>query len=214
MEKQVTTLESATRKLVKAHKPGDTASHMAAFQLHAAAQKIHGNLPDQDSKASKLLGRTYPNQVRRLGWIIDETQLILDEVRVENTRREAQNVYLEAGRTETRGQGGALTKLSVRSAFDKDVAPPASNPRLLAHLGQHGYATYEEAFDDAEAQLNANPRSDAVSQLRGLQPERFGHEEKTRRRAAGRALGLSAAELAAVQTFTAAGLSVYQPGHG
>jgi hypothetical protein len=201
LETQVSTLEAATRKLVKAHQPGDNASHMAAFRVQGAAQRIRGNLPDQNSKASKLLGRTYPNQVRKLTWIVDETQLILDEVRVENTRREAQTVYAEAGRADS-SQPGALTKLSARSHFAESLDRPAPNAEVLARLRDNGFATYEEAFEDALAKEAANPRSDAEGALRRLQPQLFTYTERSRSRASAQTMGLSAAELAAIQTYS------------
>jgi hypothetical protein len=198
---QVTTLEAATKKLVGAHQPGDGASHTAAFRVHSAAERIRANLPDQDSKASKLLGRTYPDQVRKLKWIVDETQLILDEVRVENTRRQAQNIYLEGGRAPA-NQPGALTKLTGRAHFEQSLDRPAPNAEVLAHLQQHGFGTYEEAFEDALATHAADPRSDAEGALRRLHPELFTHAERSRSRASAQTLGLSAAELAAIQTYS------------
>lgn len=207
LNKQIATLESSTSKLVKAHQTGDTMGHKAAFEVQGAAQRILRNLPDQDAKASKVLGRTYPDQVRRLQRIIDETQLILDEVRVESTRRQAQNAYLQAGRTGARGQQGALTKLTAgsRRAFDDAPDRPAPNDAVKDYLKQHKFATYEDAFDDALAKsARPEPNADrAEANLSGLQPELFHYTERSRSRAAARTMGLSAAELAAIQTFSA-----------
>ena len=201
LDTQVSTLEAATRKLVKAHQPGDTASHMAAFQVNAAAQRIRGNLPDQNSKASKLLGRTYPDQVRKLRWIVGETQLILDEVRVANTRREAQNVYLEAGRADA-SQPGALTKLGGRNQFNASSDGPAPNAEVLAILKAKGFATYGEALEDAFAKSAVDPRAEDEGNLKRAQPELFTHAERSRSRASAQTMGLSAAELAAIQTYS------------
>ena len=203
LQKQVSTLESATTKLIKGHQPGDGAGQRAALELQRAAERIRKNLPDQDSKASKLLGRTYPEQVRRLRWIVDETQLILDEVRVENTRREAQNIYLDAGRPDTKGKKGALENLTVRNVFDRAAAPPAPNPAVARYLKEHGFSSYENAFEDALAQTASDPRSSPEDHLRGLQPELFLHTERSRSRASAVSMGLSAAELAAIQTYSA-----------
>lgn len=192
LEKQISMLESATSKLVKAHHPGDTMSHKAAFEVQGAAQRITRNL-----------GRTYPDHAKRLGRIIDETQLILDEIRVENTRRQAQNVYHEAGRTDTRGQQGALTKLTVRDVFDKARDQPAPNAEVVGFLKERGFATYEQAFDDALAKSATDSRMEAERHLARLQPELFGHTERSRSRAAAQTMGLSPAELAAIQTFSA-----------
>jgi hypothetical protein len=201
--KQVSTLESATSKLVKAHQPGDTASHMAAFQVQGAAQRILKNLPDQNSKASKVLGgRTYPDQVKRLERVIVETQWILDEVRVENTRRQAQNVYLAAGRTDTRGKQGALTNLTNRSLFDKAPDQPAPNAAVVKFLEENHYGTYEEAFDAVLQRQKENPKGRAEADFKNLQEELYTHTERSRSRAAARTMGLSAAELAAIQTYT------------
>lgn len=203
LKDQVNKLESATTKLVKAHQPGDAASQRAAFEVHRAATRILGNLPDQESKASKLLGRTYPEEVRRLRRIIDDSQLILDEVRVANTRRQAQDIYREAGRSDTRGQAGALTKLTVRSVFDTNLAQPALKPEVVAYLRENGFSRYDEAFEAALAKTAANPRSEDEQKLARLQPELFQYAERARSRAAASRLGLSPAELAAIQTYSA-----------
>lgn len=202
LEKQISTLEAATTKLAKAHEPGDGAGHRAALEVQRAAERIHKNLPDQDSKASKLLGRTYPEQIRRLRRIIDETQLILDEVRVENTRRDAQNVYLEAGRTATKGQKGAFENLSVRRVFDQAGAAPVPNAKVVAYLAEHGFKSYEEAWEHATEEQRSNPKSTAESGLHALQPELFTYTERSRSRATARSMGLSAAELAAIQVYS------------
>lgn len=203
LDKQVSTLASVTRKLVSAHQKGDQAGQKAASEVHTAAQHILGNLPDQKSKASKLLGRTYPEQVRQLKWVINETQLILDEVRVENTRGEAQDIYMAAGRPETKGQQGALTKLTARSIFETKRDQPAPNAEVLAYLKEHGFAHYEQAFDDVLAKSAADPRSQDERKLHGLQPELFSYTERSRSRAAAQRMGLSVAELAAIQVYSA-----------
>jgi hypothetical protein len=214
LDTQVSRLESMSAKLVKAHQPGDTASHHAALQVNAAAKRILGNLPDQESKASKLLGRTYPVQVKRLERIMDDTQLILDEARVANTRREAQNIYLEAGRSAAAGQPGALTavtKTASTLAFDPAKAGPAPNAAVAAFLQTNGFASYEQAFEDAVAKKSADPRSPAEGELAGLQPELFKHTERSRSRTAAQSMGLSAAELAAIQTYTAGDYQYINP---
>jgi hypothetical protein len=200
LEKQVSTLEAATRKLIKDHKPGDTAGHTAALQVHAAAERIRGNLPDQSSKASNLLGRTYPDQVRKLRWISDETQLILDEVRVADTRKQAGDIYLKGGRDDA-SQPGALTKLTGRSQFKENLQQPAPNAAVLAHLKAKGFASYEKAFENVLATSASDPRAEGA--LKQLQPELFSYTEKSRSRATAQALGLSPAELAAIQTYSA-----------
>jgi hypothetical protein len=202
LEKQISTLEAATAKLVKAHRHGDTMSHKAAFEVQRAAQRISRNLPDQDSKASKVLGRMYPDQVRRLGRISDETQLILDEIRVQNTRSQAQAIYHEAGRTGSRGQQGALTKLTDRRAFDKAPDRPAPNEQVVAFLAKSTFQSYEEAFEDALAKSTVDPRMEAEENLRRLQPALFTYTERSRSRAAADTMGLSPAELAAIQTYS------------
>jgi hypothetical protein len=78
---------------------------MAAFQMKRAAERILGNLPARGSDAAKQLGSTYPAEVRRLQWVIDETGLIYDEVRVEQAKMGAENIYLEMGAT-PEDQGG------------------------------------------------------------------------------------------------------------
>lgn len=202
LEKQVSTLEAATTKLIRAHQSGDGAGHRAALEVQRAADRIRQNLPDQGSKASKVLGRTYPEQVRRLRWISDETQLILDEVRVENTRREAQNIYTEAGRTATKGQTGALRNLTARSIFDEPGAAPPPNAKVVAYLAEHGFRSYEEAWEHAAEDQRSNPKSTAESSLRTLQPDLFTFTERARSRATARSMGLSAAELRAIQVYS------------
>jgi hypothetical protein len=203
LEKQISNLESMMGKLSKAHQPGDSAGQRAASQVQAAANRILGNLPDQDSKASKVLGRTYPAQVRRLRRVVDESQLILDEVRVESSRRQAQDIYLEAGRTANAGQQGALTKLTVRHLFDQAPDRPAPNAEVAAYLAEHGFRSYEDAFEDALSQTASNPDSGTEGQLQRMQPQLFKHAERSRSRTSATAMGLSAAELAAIQTYTA-----------
>jgi hypothetical protein len=203
LNNQIAMLESLTSKLVNAHQPGDTASQNAASLVNRAARRILRNLPDQESKASKRLGRMYPDQVNRLGRVVEETQLILDEVRVENTRRQAQNVYLEAGRTAAAGQQGALTKLGVRNVFDAAPAAPAPNAAVIAYLNENNFGSYEEAYDDA-LKKTATGKGDATERaLQQMQAELFVYTDRSRSRAAARGMGLSAAELAAIQTFTA-----------
>jgi hypothetical protein len=206
LKEQVSTLDSATKKLVKAHQPGDTASQRAAFELHRAADHILGNLPDQNSKASKVLGRTYPEEARRLQRIIDDTQLILDEVRVANTRRQAQDIYHQAGRNDTRGQAGALTKLTATARYGFDtpnLTRPAAKPEVAAYLQEHGFSTYEEAFEAALAKKDADPGSEDMKNLSGLQPELFQYAQNARPRSVAASMGISPAELAAIQTYTA-----------
>lgn len=204
LKEQVGTLESATKKLVKAHQPGDQASQMAAFEVNRAARHILGNLPDQGSKASRLLGRTYPAEVGKLRRIIDDTQLILDEVRVANTRRQAENIYMEAGRASRQGAAGGLTKLSGASrVFDANLAQPASNPEVLAHLKEKGFSTYRQAFEDAIAKTAKDSRATDERTLLGLQPELFVYHERASSRDRAASMGLSSAELAAIQVFTA-----------
>ena len=59
----------------------------------------------------------YPEAVRRLGRVIDDTQLILDEVRVETSKAEAEQIYMESGQAAGTGQKGAFTKLDPSMAF-------------------------------------------------------------------------------------------------
>ena len=204
LDTQVATLESLTSKLVTAHQAGDAGSHQAALQVNAAAKRILGNLPDPQSKASKMLGLTSSGQIKRLGRVVDETQLILDEVRVQNTRQQAQNIYLAAGRSATAGQPGAFTNLGVdaRRAFGTAPAAPPQNATVTAYLHKNGFASYEEAFDDALAKSASTGRRAAERELELLQLELFEYTERSRSRAAARRMGLSAAELAAIQTFT------------
>ena len=204
LDKQVATLEKATIKLIKAHQAGDAAGHMAAFQVHGAAERILSNLPDQKSKASLMLGRQYPDQVRRLRWIADESQLILDEVSVQNTKRQAQNIYHAAGRTENKGTKGALKNLGSRRPFDDVVAgqQPAPNPEVLAWMKEHGFTTYEAAMDHVLTLSSNDPTSKVEDELKVLQPDLFAHHERVRPRALAAGMGLTAAELAAIQTFS------------
>jgi hypothetical protein len=199
LKEQVSTLDSATRKLVRAHQPGDQASHMAAFEVNRAAVHILGNLPDQGSKASRLLGRTYPEEVGKLRRIIDDTQLILDEVRVANTRRQAENIYLEAGRGSA---PGALTKLQTPSIFAAKTRPNPK-PEVEPYFKAKGFSTYEDAFEDALAQTAQNPRAPAERDLRRLDNDLFEHQERASAEDRAAAMLLSPAELAAIQVFTA-----------
>jgi len=135
--------------------------------------------------------------------VVDESQLILDEARVQETRRQAQNIYLEAGRTDTKGQQGALTNLTVRHAFDGAPDQPAPNPQVLAYLEEHGFNTYEEAFDDALAQSLTDPGQTAEGDLERMHRDLFRHAERSKSRASAAGMGLSAAELAAIQAYSA-----------
>ena len=212
LQQQVDTLESATRKLIQGHKPGDKAGHRAAEQVNKAAKHIRSCLPDPKSKASKLLGPTTPDQARRLRWVIDETQLIVDEGSVAFERGQAERIYLEAGRFE--GHAGTFTKLTKgsRGIFDAEVARPAQTPELTEYLRQRGFSTYEEAYDDALAKSKKDPSRKAEEELRGaLQGgsptpgavAMFDYMDRSRSRTAAAEMGLSPAELAAIQTFTA-----------
>jgi hypothetical protein len=138
-------------------------------------------MPDQKSKASAMLGRTYPDKVKRLNRIIGETQLIWDEHLVEMTKRKAGNIYLGAGQ-----QAGTS-------------APAAAGPSGFTKLTS---AAKNVGFD----QLGTRPNTVDTTQLPPNQtPEKLqeAFDFKKSIRDNGAALGLSAAELAAIVTFTA-----------
>lgn len=170
--------------------------------MQRAAERIEKNLPDQDSKASKLLGQTFPEQIKRLRRIADESQLILDEVRVENTRRQAQNIYVDAGRGANQGKAGALKNLTSRSPFDQSLTAPLQNEKVTAYLKTHGFGTYQEAFDHALRKTKHDPRDRTERDLQGLQPELFTFTERSQSRTSAESMGLSAAELAAIQVYS------------
>jgi hypothetical protein len=189
LESQISMLESALSKLLKGHTRGNTATQSAAYGLKAAAERILGNLPDQGSKASKLLGRTYPAQVKRLQRIIDETQLIWDEHLVEMTRRKAGNIYSRAAVDAGSGRAGALTKLSG-TARTTGFAPLGPRPDALG--------------PDDDVHWSQTPEQ-------VLAAKQAGYDFRKGLRDNGAALGLSPAEVGAIITFTAADYSYINP---
>ncbi len=174
LSNQVKTLESALGKLLKAHKTGNKESQSAAYGLKSAAERILGNLPDQQSKASQVLGRTYPEQVRRLQRIVDECQLIWDEHLVEMTKRKAGNIYNQEA------MSGGLSKLTG-AAKHQGFAPLGDRPTELP------------------ADYKLSPGQNAEQVLAGRQA---GYDARKGRRDHGAALGLTPAETAAIITFT------------
>lgn len=186
LETQIAVLESALKTLLKQHVRGNTATQSAAFGLKSAAERILGNLPDQKSKASAVLGRTYPDKVKRLDRIIGETQLIWDEHLVEMSKRKAGNVYLGAGQ-----QAGT-------------AAPGATGPKGLTKLTARARGLAFDQLGDRPDTIDPTPPkfgNKTPEEL--LEAKQAGFDFKKSIRDNGAALGLSAAELAAIVTFTA-----------
>ena len=105
LDKDIAKLEAALKKLLKHNTTGNLKTQHAASLLNQAACRVLSNLPDQKSPASKVLGRLYPEQVKRLRavrdqsqHVVDETQLTLDPARVAATKGQAEDIYLAAGR--------------------------------------------------------------------------------------------------------------------
>jgi len=97
LRNEIGLLESALKKLAKGRSSGQ--GWDAAEALGDKAQAILASLPAADNKkAQALLGVTLPNERRRLDRIVAETELILDERRVAETKRAAGAVYMDAGR--------------------------------------------------------------------------------------------------------------------
>lgn len=177
LEGQIKLLESALGKLLAQHTGGNAASQAAANGLQSAAERILGNLPDQGSKASKVLGRTYPVQVRRLQRIIDETQLIWDEHLVQQSKAAAGQIYQDAALAKGSGRPGALTQLSTSHPFQAlGDRPDTVDPTAKLSYGE-------------------TPQSKLESQQ-----ERYDNRKAVRDH--GASVGLSGPELAAIITFT------------
>jgi hypothetical protein len=133
LEEQVSTLRSATMKLRDAHKlAGNAENQMAALQIKRAAERILGNMPKRGSDPAQALGPSLPEQLRWLQWVINENQLIYDEVRVEMTKRQADNIYLEAG---AKGGFKALTSDARSAGF---AFADGKRPDDVFQHGRHG----------------------------------------------------------------------------
>jgi hypothetical protein len=194
LQKQIDTLESASRKLLKSDR-GDSVE-VAATQVQLGANRVLFNMDNLDEKALK----------QRLTKVLAETQSVLDEARMARTKRDAQNIYLEAGRKE-KGEEGGLKMLSERGAFAADIGPaPAPKAAVLAEMKTRGFSTYGEFYDDAFANSTPYPEDPMTARplyLKNLDPELYKHTNAARSRTVARGLGLSAAELAAIQAYTA-----------
>lgn len=193
LEKQISTLESATKKLQKAHAPGqvDLSNQVAANQVHQGGQRILGNARKSGASAAQL---------KRLRWIVDETQIILDAARVEGSRRQAQNIFLEGGR-KAKGEKGALEYLQTPSAFAKKAAgAPEPNDKVKAAMAKKGFTSFDQLYEEALADPD---HGKALKELQNMQKELSLYVNQTRGKATGLKLGLSEAEVAAIQAYTA-----------
>lgn len=191
LERQISTLESATKKLAKSHLPTDMGAQVAATQVQIAAQKILDNAQKTGATAG---------HVKRLRWIIDENQLRLDVVRVEGSKRQAQNIFLEGGRA-AKGTAGALEYLQTPTAFAAKAADgPAPNAKVKAAMDAKGFTSFDQLYEEALADPDHGA---ALKDLSLLQPELLVHVNQTRGKATGLKLGLSEAEVAAIQAYTA-----------
>jgi hypothetical protein len=116
LQKQIDTLESATRKLVKAAR--DMSAEVATTHLQLAANRILFNMDAVDDKDSKS----------RLMNIAAQTRPSWTRLGCRRTRRQAQNIYLEAGR-KSKGTAGALGSLEQTSTFAEELGPaPTPKP--------------------------------------------------------------------------------------
>lgn len=105
LDKDIAKLEAALAKLLKHNTPGNLKTQRAASLLYEAATRVQHNLPDQKSHASKVLGRLYPEQVKRLQairkqsqYIMYETEETLAPAQLAASKAQAENIYLDAGR--------------------------------------------------------------------------------------------------------------------
>ena len=124
LRNEIGLLESALKKLAKGRSSGQ--GWDAAEALGDKAQAILASLPAADNKkAQALLGVTLPNERRRLDRIVAETELILDERRLAETKRAAGAVYMEAGRNAGNGADGfaKLSPKAKKGGFDDLPAP-------------------------------------------------------------------------------------------
>lgn len=105
LDKDIAKLEAALAKLLKHNTTGNLKTQHAASLLYEAATRVQHNLPDQKSHASKVLGRLYPEQVRRLQAIRKQSQFIMYDTesslapaQLAESKAQAENIYLDAGR--------------------------------------------------------------------------------------------------------------------
>ena len=119
-------LESALKKLAKGRSSGQ--GWDAAEALGDKAQAILASLPAADNKkAQALLGVTLPKERRRLDRIVAETELIVDERHVAETKGAAEAVYMDAGRNAGDGAKG-FAKLSPKAKKGGFEDLPAPDP--------------------------------------------------------------------------------------
>lgn len=112
IQKEIAHLESALKRLVK-WAPMES-KWTAAEHVSKKATAILASLPGAESKkAQALLGVTLPDERRRLDHIVAEAELIVDERRVDRSKKQAEEIYMQSGR-DSRGDGvaGAFTKLT------------------------------------------------------------------------------------------------------
>lgn len=116
LETAIKALEKSLVKLTKKRSHSE-ADWSAAFVLRDAARGLMDKLPDQDDKSSKVLGRVYTDETRRIGRVIDEAQLIYDQYRVRRTQQQADKIYEQAGRDTVAGKVGGFKHLKARLPF-------------------------------------------------------------------------------------------------
>jgi hypothetical protein len=191
LEKQIAILESALKKIMMNYQPGGgaDAANAAASRVRQGAQRILKN-------AQKSGGT--PNQLRRLRVIIGEADIFMDHTRVAATNRAAQDIYLESGR-KAKGAGG-FEHLGTKSAFKAKMGDaPAAGTVVDKKMQDKGFTDYEQLYDEAIADpSNLKPLSDLAGNNTGLMQ----YMNIKRARAVAPRLGLTDAELAAIQTFT------------
>jgi len=144
--------------------------------------------------------------MKRLRRVVDDTQVIYDEFRVQASRREAGNAYAEAGAATASGGKGAFEKLGHQGGFQPLGKQPQPNDRVKAWMAENGFTRYEDAYDKTMA---GHPSE--LNPFKGMQIELFQYVEEKKRREAGAKLGLSPAEYAAIQIYTAADYKYINP---
>lgn len=192
LEKQIAMLESALKKIMMNYQPGGgaDAANAAASRVRQGAKRILGN--------AQRSGGT-PEQLRRLRVVIGEADIFIDESRVAATNRQAQDIYLESGR-KAKGEAGRFEQLGTRSAFKAKMgAAPAPGAEITKKMQDKGFTDFEQLYDEAIADPNnLKPLSDLAGKNNALM--QYTNIKRARMVAPG--LGLSSAELAAIQAFT------------
>jgi len=184
LEKQVKILEAAALKIEGAKKATATERQEAAHQIITSATRIRGNMEGlKDNPATfPQVVGKYRDWAARLHNVKAKAQQVADTSMVATTKQQAEDVYFEAGR-----QGSATLRPggAAPGAF-KDGVPTRGG---LAHL-------------TGAARGNAFGRADVGQELPGFRA----------RRELGRQLGLSAAQVAAINTFTNEDYKYINPG--